>query len=258
MANGFLLRSLDFAAGTPLGAAAGTSAAFLQNDFMGMLLRAGVGDPLVIDVDLGSAQPVDTIAVLGVNRSEVPGWYLLAGPTLASGAVLDTGSQADAGKLTNIRSARRTVLWVNSTPVTARWWRIVIPAVSGFSLEASRVLIGQRIQFARNFSFGLQRGVEDLGEFEFSPRGAQLRRRARVLRTLGLSWSFLETQEAELLAARLMEQLGNTEMVGVSMNPEDSVYQSERFFYGPLEGNISLTWRNHNMWEKRLQMKSVI
>jgi hypothetical protein len=257
MADGFLLRSLSFTTSDFIAMQAGTSGAYTGNDFMGMVARTdAAGVSWQVRFDLGAALPVDTIAALNSLFADGAAWYVTAGndPSFAT-----YGYQQfyTAGAELPNSAGRRHLLHMGPTQ-SYRYWLITIESAPGLRVEVARVLFGVRSAYGRNFSFGAQRGAEDLGEIDHSSRGATLRRRGRKLRTLGLGWQMLSQAEAEGFTLPLLEEAGNTDFVLACLNPDPDPQRSRRIYYGNLTGDLSLTWRNHNMWEKRLQMQSVI
>lgn len=261
MANGFLLRSLPFTAAAFQPMAAGAGAENLQNDFMGMVARSSAVNQLwQARLDLGTAQAIDTIAGVNVVAGSSASAWTVSGSNDATFATsgYNSGSMAlPADELGN-GAARRNLMHLIPTAQTFRYWLITVSAAAGVQTEVARALVGTRVQPGRNFGFGVSRGVEDLGDVEFAPGGAILRRRARRLRTLGLSWGFVTQAEAEAAALPFLETVGTTEFVLASLDPDPNPQRSRRVYYGPLQGNPDIIWRAPNVFEKRLQLKSVI
>lgn len=260
MANGFLMRSVAFTPSPPGGLAAGTSALYIANDYMGMVMRGGSANSNVgCVIDLGAAVSIDTIVLLNVVQGAGALAVQLFGSNDSSFATYGYNANIplDAAEVLS-STGRRQVLHLLASAVSYRYWLLRLPAQAGVTGEIARCLIGTRSPYARNFSYGVQRGAEDLGDIEHSPRGATLRRRGRKLRTLGLAWQFVSQAEAEGFALPLLEEVGNTEYVLACLNPDADPQRSRRMYYGNLTGDLGLTWRNHDGWEKRLQMQSVI
>ncbi len=261
MANGFLLRSYGFTATSPTTLEAGTDAAFTANDYMGMVARGATsGVDVDIRIDLGYAAYVDTIAVLNSNCGSGASAWLIAGSATNNFGAPDFSYSPgmSAGEGSSSRGFRHP-MYLLPTPQTCRYWLIRIAGAGGVKPELARIVIGQRYQWAKNFGFDVSRGARDLGDVSFSPRGAMLRRRGRILRTLGLSWGFVNQSEAEAIALPfLLESVGNYEFLLACLDPVADLERSRRLYFGPLEGNLALTWRAQNIFEKRLQMVSVI
>lgn len=261
MANGFLLRSLPFDAAALTSLQAGAPAENVQNDFMGMVARAASpGIAIGIRADLGAnPPPIDTFAALGlIGAADTTGAILQGGsdPTFASWSVEVTMTPAATERAT--AAGRHHGLHLFATPQTWRYWYLRITTSVSLQLEIARLLLGTRVQPGRNFSFGVARGVRDLGEVSFSSRGAVLRRSGRRLRTLDLSWDFLTKAEAEGASLPLLESVGGTGFVLACLDPAADPERSRRLYYGPLAGNSAVTWRAADLWQKRLQMQSVI
>jgi hypothetical protein len=260
MSNGFLLRSYSFTTADFSTPAAGTSGAFVANDFMGMVMRsASAANPAAVRLDLGFARAIDTVAVLECfARTSSGGVSITIGNDSTFATFVESVDATPPGGEYLAASFLRHAVGYFTTATPCRYVLVQVNGDGVFLPQFARALVGTRLQPARNFSFGVARGARDLGEVEFSPRGAMLRRRGRKLRTLGLSWGFLTQVEAEGFSIPLFEGAGETEFILACLNPDADVERNRRLYYGPLEGNLSLTWRAHDLWEKRLQMVSVI
>lgn len=257
MANGFLLRSLPFTSASMFPLEAGTDGAFVANDFMGMVARAANSSThMVLRADLGAPVLIDTfVALNAVCDGEVELQASAVDDFAVIGLSLNiTPTHGEvASKLGRLHPA-----YIGAAVGPFRYWRVIVYPYGGRVPEIARLLLGGRYQPARNFSFGVSRGAEDLGEVEHSPRGATFRRRARKLRTLGLSWQMLTQAEAEGFSLPLLEEVGNTEFLLACLDPAPHAQRSRRMYFGNLKGDLSLNWRAHDLFEKRLQMQSVI
>ncbi len=140
--------------------------------------------------------------------------------------------------------------------ITGRYWRIVIGLPSGAATIA-RMVIGKRIQLDRNFNYGAAFGVRDLGSLDFSARGVLLRRRAKKLRTVGLTFSNIRKAEVEAVTQPLLEQIGNTEMVALLTDPAPDPQRQNRAYYGALVGDLGHTWRNAAAFEAKANLVSI-
>ncbi len=261
MANGFLLRSHGFTSAAFSTPAAGTSAAFVANDFMGMVLRANSNTaPAAALLDFGFVRPVDTVAVLEAvcRTSAALGISVAVGndPTFAS--FIEQIDLTPAATETPTLSGRGVGVGFFSTTHFCRYALVQVRSDNTFAPEFARAVIGTRLQPGRNFSFGVGRGVNDLGTVEFAPRGAFLRRNAARRRTLGLSWQYLTEIEAEQQALPLLEAVGTTEALFACLDPDPDPSRIRRCYFGPLQGNPALSWRGRDRWEKRLQIVSLI
>jgi len=264
MANGFLLRSLPFAASDGPSSVVDppTVAGNAANDYMGLVYRSTVGNILTLKIDLGaSPAPVDTIAALDTNiplTGTPSAWSIFANAADSWGSPsLALNLNPPAGEALSAKGLRHG-LHLFASPVTFRWWLVRINAQAGIRSQMGRVLIGRRFQPARNFQFGAERGARDLGEVRFGPRGAFLRRRGRILRTLGFSWPLMAKAEAEAEFLPLAETAGNSDFLLACLDPEAEAERTRRLYFGPIEGNPATAWRVWDGFEARVQIASVI
>lgn len=259
MANGFLLLGYDATATDFSTMAAGTSGAFALNDFMGMVARsAAAAFPAAVRLDLGQQRLMDTVAVLeAFCRNTAGGITVTIGndPTFAT-----FSQQVDVTPPTSEFRAQSGLQHAVAqfTPELVRYVLVQVRGDGVFLPQFARAVAGLRCQPGRNFSFGVARGVNDLGSVEFAPRGAFLRRNAAKRRTLGLTWQYVTEAEAEGFGIPLVEQAGTTRCVLAVIDPDPDLERTRRIYFGPLQGNPALNWRGRDRWEKRIQLVSLV
>lgn len=246
MANAFLLRPLPMAALHVGGTIQAGAPAYLGNDYAGIVCRFACdlgGNVGAIEVDFGADVQFDTVMLFGLTMAP-PGTiatalYATAGApnsfsVVASGAAY-AGSEA--------RRPGEGAMLLMFAGVTGRYLNINFAAgASGQSVQATRLVAGRRFQPAIGFEFGAQFGVRDLGSFDLSSRGVPLRHRGRKLRTVSLSFPALNKQEAESVAQKLLEEVGNTECIALCTDPAPDPERQSRCYYGPMVGDLGRTW----------------
>lgn len=282
MANAFALKPLPISAIANSGTAAGYAAANVTNDYAGVLWRssvAGGGGLIYFIVDLGADITVNTLMLFGLAGLVTSGgsaavYIKLAtnaqGPTFAGSSVntgLGTGNcWADPTGyplvIDGAVTGKNIFLWERpSTDISPPAVRYI--AISFFTLntndfiEIARIAVGKRFQPERNFSFGGGPGVKDLGTLDFSARAVLMRRRAKKLRTISLSFSNLHKDEVVASARPLLEYMGNTEMIAVCTDPTVDADLQNRCYFGPHVGDLGLTWRKADCWETKLNLVSI-
>ena len=266
MANAFLLKPLAPAATSLVGGTlTAGSVDNLFNDYAGVILSGncnGSSNRLTFSFDLGADTSIDALMIFGVSLFPTNGFLTINYATAAQGNF--TGSYGSDGTpvpyagSVGMTSGKGVSFWAPAAPVTARYIQIVYTAPApGYVITLSRVVIGKRIQLARNYSNGVQLGVKDLGSLDFSARGALIRRRAAKLRTVGLTFSSIYKDEVEAQTKPLLEQIGNTEMIGLCLDPAVDAQRQNRCYYGPLVGDLSHTRRNAAAWEAKVNQVSI-
>jgi hypothetical protein len=236
----------------------------MLNDYVGVIWRGeGVGTHNIV-FDLGRDVAIDTIMLFGVAvYGASPSWQIslataAQGPSFAAGSFW-AGPQEPmlVGSLTPETGS--VALW--SAPVGApaaiRHVSIVIRHATAFRLDVSRLVISKRVQLERNFTFGAAHGVRDLGSIDFSARGVLIRRRAKKLRTLGLTFSNVRRDEVEGQVRPLLGQIGNTEMIALVTDPEPHAMRQRRCFFGPLVGDLGDVHRNAAAFEAKTNLVSI-
>ncbi len=255
----------------------GCPASNLANDYRGVIWRAPPGNTASLVVDLGDDRPVDVVMLFGL-AGNVPATasVIMAGATSVQGPGFDGQSVRDGGSGPGSFSVETGVApFAGSDPTSPGngvlfWrkpsdWPANIRYLSLYAtgltatgyLIASRLVIGQAIVLERNFSFGAEFGVKDLGAVEFSRRGVLLRNRGAKLRTMSLTFSSLRRDEVEQLTAPLLQRIGNTDCVALVTDPAPHAQRQSRCYFGPLVGDLGQTWRRANAWEAKINMVSL-
>lgn len=259
MANAWIIRPLAMSAFVASATDSGFAVSNLGNDYAGLVWRTSVNGYRAFDVDLGSDMSVDTVMLFGITNgatgtsvniyyktSAGSSWILALGgaPLFAGSAPLPAGRTG-------------TGLYDLGAPVTGRYVRVELPSAFDGLIQASRVVVGKRIQPERNFSFGAEFGVRDLGSLDFSRRGVLIRTRGKKLRTVGLAFSNINKDEVEASTRPLIEQIGNTEMIAVVTDPEVNAQRQNRCYFGPLVGDLAHVQRNARAWEAKVNLVSI-
>lgn len=257
MANAFLMRPLQWAAITPSNTASGFSAANLAPWPVPRMGRVWRSDPGAasrgLTIDLGSDQPIDTIAIIGIgagNSSPSSAWQLRVDlATAAQGPFTGaswTGptSQLLAGATLPV-SGRGKALWIapSGAPAAARYIGINLLSLSNAAIQIAMIAVGQRFQPVRNYSYGAAFGVRDLGAIDYSPRGVVLRRPGAKLRGMGLTFASVRRDEVEDSLQRLFERVGNTDPVVLVTDPDAHPQRQNRMGIGHLSGNLGTIHR---------------
>jgi hypothetical protein len=271
MSNALLFRPLQWAAITPSNTASGFSAANLSPwpvPRMGRVWCSDAGSATRnIVIDFGSDQPVDTIALFGIgagNAAPSAAWsWSIDLATAAQGAFSGAFWAGGTGPLLAGAvlpvSGRGKALWLapNGAPALARYVRLNFSALSSAALQIALVAIGQRLQPARNYSYGAAFGVRDLGALDYSPRGVVIRRPGAKLRGMGLTFSGLRREEVEDTLQRLFERIGNTDPVVLVSEPDAHPQRQNRMGIGHLTGNLGTIHRVPNAWQAEVNFVAV-
>jgi hypothetical protein len=259
MTNAFVCRPLvPLAIETLAAPAAPTLAADMLNDMVGVQYVSGrVGTTDAIDIDLGAATAIDTIALLQTNGSAAT-WTVLGAATrsgLDTAPTLFSGTFA-AGSVTP-ESGRTHALAVLASPATFRWFRIGLAGLFA-PIEVGRLVIGRRFQPEVNFSFGAVLGARDLAGGDFSRRGIFLPGDGVIQRSIQLRWAHAQRDEAEQQISTLIERVGNRGHLLLCIDPDAHPQRQRRLYFGPLQGNLAQVWNVGQRFEWRADMNSVI
>lgn len=255
MANAWILQPLGFTASSPHTAVGDPNNTAL--DYAGVIWRSTVTAAPYLRIDLGANTLIDTVQLFGLAGA-LGGTFQVFGSTSAEGPVRARAS----GALTLLAGSVMPVsgLGVALAPLptwpAVRYIDIEFGLASSY-IQVSRVAISKRIVLERNFGFGGSFGVRDLGSLDFSRRAILIRNRGKKLRTLGLTFSNIRKDEVEAMVKPLIEQIGNTEMIGFVTDPAADAQRQNRSYFGPLIGDLSTVWRNAAAWEAKANLVSI-
>ncbi|MCW2361607.1 MULTISPECIES: fibronectin type III domain-containing protein [Sphingobium] len=227
----------------------------IANDWLGMVWKgqaAGAASQSFI-VDLREDLPADTIALLGLSGA-ASNWLLqVSAATNAQGAFTGASHAWPAVPLlagsVMFPSGRGRAYWEKPAtgPSAARYWRVTITTpANNTPVTVARVVIGQRLQPERNFSFGAAFGIRDHGKAEWSTRAVLLRRRGLKLRSTGLSFASLYRDEIENLIDPILAAVGATDPILLVTDPDPHAQRQNRIYFGPLIGDIGTIWARAN------------
>lgn len=261
MANAFLVRPLALAGATASTSAAGTVPTNLGNDYIGVVHKAGAVGGHSIVVDLGSAMPVDFVSFL----SAAPASFSLRTRAFASVASANAGTSAlyDSGVLAApagavVPTSGRVNTWLEPTTAQTRQaWRFDVSGEASV-FSAGRLVLGQKLQFGRNFSFGMAPGVIDTGSVDWTESGAMMRRFGRIMRTLDIDFACLTRVEAEETLLPLLEVVGNTSPLLLVTDPAAHAQRQRRMYFGFLQSDLKVPIKAYDVWTWKASFRSVI
>ncbi|MES1985473.1 MAG: hypothetical protein V4461_11020 [Pseudomonadota bacterium] len=264
MSHAIIVKPLSLAAVVASSTAAGHDAAYVGNDHMGVVWKSTAGGYAQgLQIDLGADTPIDTILLIGCSGARAEWQLSIALATQAQGPFTGAYYQGDtmaflAGAAMPT-SGRGKALWLApaDAPPSARYIYVSIGNVSDAAVTVARLVIGQRIQLARNFQFGAAFGVRDLGSVDFSVRGVLLRRRGAKLRSIGLTFGAVHKDEVEAIVHPLIEQVGLTEPLALVTDLDPDEQRQNRMYFGPLVGDLGTIWAKASGFEWRANLVSL-
>ena len=265
MSNALIVKPLPFAAVTASSTAAGYDPAYIGNDFMGVVWKSATGAASrTITVDMGADVLLDTAVLVGCTGAAA-GWTLkVEAATAAQGSGFPAGAWVGdtlpflAGSAMPV-SARGRGLWLApaSPPPASRYWRFTIGGLGTDAATIGRLVLGRRIQLARNFQFGAAFGVRDMSVVDFSIRGVLLRLRGAKLRSIGLTFGSVHKDEVEAIVHPLIEEIGLSEPIALITDPDADAQRQNRIWFGVLVGDLGTVWAKPDGFEWRASLVSL-
>lgn len=262
MSNAVIVRPLPFAAVTASSSAAGSLPAYVGNDHAGVVWRSGTGQASQsIVVDMGADTLIDAALLVGCTGATAAWTLTIEAATAAQGNGFPGGSWSSgsmpflAGSEMPV-SGRGRALWLaaGSPPPAARYWRFTIGGLAGGAATIARLILGRKIQLARNFQFGAALGVRDTGAVNISARGVLGRRRGVRLRSIAVSFGHAHKSEVESAINPLLERIGNTETLAIITDPDAHAQRQNRIWFGTLVGDLGVIWSRPDGFEWRVSL----
>lgn len=173
---------------------------------------------------LANAQPGTTFRLrLGLSKSEVDGatarYDSGALPFISPAITRDDGLYHSFLRLDEL--------------VNATWWRIDISGHSG-AFEAAGIVMGEVIEPSRFYDKDFERGVDDLGAFDFNRFGVPDKVEGVKLRTLLFTLSWLSEAEYEDTFGPLSEKIGTSELIYCCFDPAATTWRQRKTYLGVL------------------------
>lgn len=219
-------------------------------------------DDLYLVMDLGSAQDVNTVALLFTNATSSATWRIRAADSEAN-LTSAPGYDSTAVPLwtsTGIDDNRPHAFIYFPTPKSYRWWRIDIADASNPAgkFQAGRLILSKALAPARNVSYGWGRGLVHSGGAERTRDGALYARTGAVYPTTRFRLNFLSQAEAEgSLYGQLARAIGS-EPVLFAQDPETADYRMTRLAYGLLYLDSDLALAAFNAYSLSLRIEGMI
>lgn len=228
---------------TPLGTLT-TSSAHAANpvthlnefDSIGMTWKATSDDAQFVRGDFGSAKPVDFLSVVAASVN--PAASVMRLRLGASQAAVDGAASYDSGLVLMVQPAitRADGLYVAHLELPAiqtyRWWRLDFAGLLGVQLEASAIVLGQKLVPATWYSAGYEYGVEDMGEIDIGRYGIPEETPGRIMRTLAFQLGWLSETDFETKFRPLAETLGKRRVAFWCFDPTANAYRQNRTYFG--------------------------
>lgn len=276
MANALLLAPLPIATITADSSLnASFAPEYLMNEYMGVRWASANLANSWLQVDLGTSPAVDTISFLATSQLGTAETVRIraaatAANTTTSARLIDI-TQPIAGLYDFARVSPNNSYPNDSTfnlnlnslhliPLTtARFWRFDFATPTFIRFAAGRLVMGRRINLARNFTYGgLGRGVRDMASVEYTRGGGVLTTPGVKLRTLDMQWQSLSLAETESAILPLIEAAGGSGRLMICVDPDVNLYRSTRIYYGTLQAEQSVAIRAYDAYVWRAQLTSVV
>lgn len=193
--------------------------------------------------NFGSAKPVNFVSILAANAIPATTIRVRLGDTQAE---VDGTADYDSGTLAFISPSitREDGLYHSHLELpslqTEQWWRIDIGSHTG-DFEAAMLVMGQKLTPANWYNPGWQRGVEDLGDIDFTRFGVVEEAEGLIWRTLLFRMGWMSEADFETMFRPLIEKLGKRGVAYWCFDPTSSAYRQAKSYFGWLRNALVAT-----------------
>lgn len=227
MANPILCRPLPFTVLSQGNQTTAGPASNLNNDRLGRAWQCNGTSNCYAVIDLGSAQTIDTTALLASNANSGDTIRVRAAATSAAltgaappGSFLYNQVHNAVASSDGNKRVHKNSLTVFSG-VSARYWRIDVTTTNP-AFAAGRLVIGASLQAADAQDYGWEIGVVDMGSIDDTQLGLDdIRIAAKVLQ-FNWTWSWLTEAEARGPLLDILTYAGRTRPILSCLDPAAS------------------------------------
>ena len=228
--------------------------------YRGMVWQSNGNSDLWVRCDLGAAQDIDFVALLGTNAQSGTTLRVRLGDSQGE---VDGTADYDSTAAALINPTPATVpangyhshLELPSTQ-TKRWLRLDVGSHTG-DFSASMLVIGKKISPGSYYETAHQRSVRDLGGVTFSRNGVPGISAGEKLRAAVWKMSWLTEEEMEEDFAPMDMVIGKTAPLLACFDPAATSYRQARTYFGIMEDNPALTKLGYQRYERQFQILSL-
>lgn len=225
-------------------AVASNPASFLgRHKDLGLVWKSSGSANLSVTCDLGSANPIDFVSMMGANAQAGTTIRIRLGDTQAE---VDGVADYDSGIISfiNPNIVRDDGLYHSHHELpsvqTKRWLRIDVAGHSG-DFSASMLLIGKKITPFRFYNRDFDRGIDDLGSVEINRWGVADERAGLIFRSIKFTLGWLTEAEYENSFRPMVEKVGRRGIVYLCFDPEPTAFRHSKSYLGRFSAAPSAT-----------------
>ncbi|KKW92977.1 hypothetical protein [Sphingobium chungbukense] len=227
--------------------------------YRGMVWQSDGNSNLWVCCDLGAAQDIDFVALLGTNAQSGTTIRVRLGDSQGE---VDGTADYDSGAVALISPTPATVpaqgyhSHLELAAVSKRWLRIDIGGHSG-DFSASMLVVGKKVQPGSYYEGQWQRSVRDLGGVTFSRNGVAGVTAGGKMRAAVWKMSWLTESEMEENFAPMDMAIGKSSPLLACFDPAATSYRQARTYFGICEDQPALTKLGWNRFERQFQILSL-
>lgn len=219
---------------------------------------------LYFELDRGSAQPWNAVALLFTNATAAATWRIRAAADQVS--LTDGSEDYDSGSVTLLAAGSDAtwdrshgLLWMPAG-VTSRWLRIDISdgANPAGYVRAGRLVVGNLWQPTRNAQYPIGWSHQDPSDLERTDGGALIPTARDVFLAADLRFDFLSEADAIEHLYEFRRLRGKRADLLAIADPDDDTYLQQHILYGLITRDDQLLHAGFRRYQHRLQLEELL
>lgn len=209
-----------------------------------------------IEVDLGSVQLIDFVALMGMDATSGTARVRFA----ADYADLTTTPDYDSGTISLVVGDVQTLnsFYHKATATSARYARIDFTTTNASYVDIGRLYVGKAFQPTYNMNYGEGQGFDDQSEKRYTKSGRLESNRKPKRRVQEFTLSFGSMAEMYGALYDIDNHVGTTGDLLFIADIEDATYLQKRSIYGTMAATNPIVNNYFNLFEKTYRIEEIV
>lgn len=259
IASGGTHLELLFSSGTNAATSARSLLGYGINDFAGSLSYSGAFVALHSDewvvVDLSTTEAIDSVAVLfdPLNGSQLSPSAVVT----IQGSATNAWASPGVSQVLTFDEVNESYTHFFTADQSYRYWRlkIVDPQNPDLFVEIPKLVLSKGIQLGQTPEIGFSYKLKDMSKLTQNPYGVAFADLYPKLKGFEFNFAVIDYTDMETLA-NLFSRVGSTTPICLALDPDESVFDKDRFFvYGLLKNELTIKHRVYRYFDVPLTIE---